>query len=41
MTFRICYNKTGKEISVSNSRACAMLNFKELDALGWKSSDMG
>lgn len=40
MTFKIRYNKTGKEIEISNSRAYAMLNFKELDSLGWKSADV-
>ena len=40
MAFTIRYDKTGKEIEISNSRGYALLDFRELIELGWISSDM-
>ena len=40
MTFTIRYNKTGKEIVVSNSAGYIMMDSLKLDALGFKSRDI-
>lgn len=40
MTFTIRYNKTGKEIVVSNSSGYIMMGSLQLKALGFKSREM-
>ena len=40
MSFTIRYNKTGKEIVVSNSTGYIMLDRLKLKALGFKSRDV-